>query len=68
VAIEEQSATINQAMGALVLEIVRRIIEGTCPWMQLYLDLDDGTLTPTMATPEVVSRLTGIKVSKLIEK
>ncbi len=68
VAAEEQSQTINQAMGALVLEVVRRIIEGTCPWMQLYLDLDAGTLTPTMATPEVVSRLTGIKVSKLIEK
>jgi hypothetical protein len=68
VAIEEQSPTINQAMGALVLEVVRRIMEGTCPWMQLYLDLDSGTLTPTMATPEVVSRLTGIKLSKLIEK
>ena len=33
-----------------------------------YLDLDAGTLTPTMATPEVVSRLTGIKPSKLIGK
>ena len=68
VAADDQSPTINQAMGALVFEVVRRIIEGTCPWMQLYLDLDAGTLTPTMATPEVVSRLTGIKVSKLIEK
>jgi len=68
VAADDQSPTINQTMGALVLEVVRRIIEGTCPWMQLYLDLDAGTLTPTMATPEVVSRITGIKVSKLIEK
>ena len=68
VAAEEQSETINQAMAALVLEVIRRIIEGTCPWMQLYLDLDAGTLTPTMATPEVVSRLTGIRISKLIEK
>jgi hypothetical protein len=68
VAAEEQSATINQAMAALVLEVVRRIIEGTCPWMQLYLDLDAGTLTPTMAIPEVVSRLTGIRISKLVEK
>jgi len=68
VAADEQGPTINQAMGALVVEVVRRIIEGTCPWMQLYLDLDAGTLTPTMASPEVVSRLTGIKVSKLIDK
>ncbi len=68
VAADEQGPTINQVMGALVVEVVRRIIEGTCPWMQLYLDLDAGTLTPTMASPEVVSRLTGIKVSKLIDK
>ena len=68
VAADDQSPTINQAMSALVLEVVRRILEGTCPWMQLYLDLDAGTLTPTMTTPEVVSRLTGIRPSRLIEK
>jgi hypothetical protein len=68
VAIDDQSPTVNQVMGALVLAVVRRIIEGTCPWMQLYLDLEAGTLTPTMAAPEVVSRLTGIKTGKLIEQ
>jgi hypothetical protein len=68
VAADDQSPTINQAMAVLVLEVVRRIIEGTCPWMQLYLDLDAGALTSTMATPEVVSRMTGIRISKLIEK
>jgi hypothetical protein len=68
VAADDQSPTINQAMGALVLEVVRRIIAGTCPWMQLYVDLDAGTLTPTMAAPETVSRLTRIRISKLIEK
>jgi hypothetical protein len=68
VAADDQSPTINQAMGALVLEVVRRIIAGTCPWMQLYVDLDAGTLIPTMAAPETVSRLTRIRISKLIEK
>jgi hypothetical protein len=68
VAVDDQSPTINQALGALVLEVVRRIIAGTCPWMQLYLDLEAGILTPTMATPEAVSRLTGIKTGKLIRK
>jgi hypothetical protein len=68
VAYDDQSPTINQAMGALVLEVVRRIIASICPWMQLYLDLEAGTLTPTMAAPETVSRLTRIKTSKLIEK
>lgn len=68
VAADDQGPTINQAMAVLVLETVRRILWGTCPWMQLYLDLDAGTLTPTMASPEVVSRLTGIKPRRLIEK
>ncbi len=68
VAMDDQSPTINQAMAALVLEVVRRIIDGTCPWEALYLDLEAGTLTPTMATPEIVSRQTGIKVGKLIQK
>jgi hypothetical protein len=68
VAADDQSPAINQAMGALVLEVVRRIIAGSCPWMQLYLDLEAGTLTPTLAAPEGVSRLTGISISKLVRK
>lgn len=62
----EQGPTINQAMAAMVLEVARRIIEGTCPWMQLYLDLEAGTLHPVLATPEAVERMTGIKRRKLI--
>lgn len=64
----EQGPTINQAMAVLVLETVRRIIDGTCPWMQLYLDLDKGIMTPVMITPEEVSRITGIQLRKLINK
>ena len=45
----EQGPIINQAMAALVVEVVRRLIEGTCPWVQLYLDLQNGTLTPVFA-------------------
>ena len=62
---EEQGPTINQAMAVLVVEVVRRLIEGTCSWMQLYLDLEAGTLTPVMATPEAVERMTGISRRKL---
>lgn len=61
----EQGPTINQAMAAVALEVVRRLIEGSCIWMQLYLDLDIGTLSPTPATPEIVERITGIKRRKL---
>ena len=59
--IAEQGPTINQAMAALVVEVVRRLIEGSCSWMQLYLDLEAGTLNPVLATPEVVENITGIK-------
>jgi hypothetical protein len=66
VAQNAQSPTINQAMAALALEVVRRILNGTCPWMQLYLDMEAGSLNPVYATPETVSRLTGIPERRLI--
>ncbi len=62
----EQGPTINQAMAALVIEVVHRLIEGTCTWMQLYVNLEVGTLHPVPATPEAVERVTGIKRRKLI--
>ena len=63
-----QSPTINQAMAALVLEVVRRLLEGTCPWMSLFLDLDSGGLKPVFATPEAVARMTGLRARNLIFK
>lgn len=54
--IAEQGSTINQAMAALVVEVVRRLIEGTCPWMQLYLDMEAGTLYPVSAAPEATRK------------
>lgn len=65
---EEQGPTINQGMAFLVVEVVRRLIDGTCPWMQLYLDLELGTLSPVMATVEAVANMTGIKRRELVRK
>lgn len=48
--VPEQGPTINQIMAALVLEMVRRLVEGTCPWYQLYLDLEAGMLTPALVS------------------
>ncbi len=59
VEVAEQGPTINQAMAALVVEVVRRLIEGACPWMQLYLDMEAGTLHPVLATPEAAERIVG---------
>lgn len=48
---DEQSSTINLVMATLVVDVVRRITEGTCPWSQLYLDMQAGTLTPVYIQP-----------------
>ena len=56
---DEQGPVINQVMASLLVEAVRRIIEGACSWMQLYLNLEAGTLSPVPATPEAVARITG---------
>lgn len=66
--IVEQGPTINQAMASIVIEVVRRLIEGTCLWMQLYLDLEAGTLNSVLATPELVQSITGIKIKKMMVK
>lgn len=64
----EQGPTINQTMAALVVEVARRLIEGTCSWMQLYLDLDTGTLQPVFADPEVLKEMSGIKIIEEVKK
>ena len=55
----DQDPTINQMMASLVLQVVRRMVAGTCPFMALYLDMDLGTVTPTYVTPEAVERTVG---------
>ncbi len=55
----DQDPTINQMMASLVLQVVRRMVAGTCPFMALYLDMDQGTVTPTYVTPKAVERLVG---------
>jgi hypothetical protein len=50
--VSSQGPTINQVMAALTVEVVRRLYLGTCPWIQLMVDMEHGTMTPIMATPE----------------
>ena len=33
------------------------ILAGTCPFMGLYLDMEQGTVVPTYVTPEAVKRV-----------
>lgn len=68
VEIAEQGPTINQTMAALVVEVVRRLIAGTCPWMQLNLDMESGTLQAVMANPDEVKKLVGDKKVQIVNK
>ena len=44
-------------MASLVLMVVRRMMAGTCPFMGLYLDMEQGTVSRTYVTPEAVERV-----------
>ena len=55
----DQDPTINQMMASLVLQVVRRMVAGTCPFLGLYLDMEQGTVTPRYVTPEAVARVVG---------
>ena len=55
----DQDPTINQMMASLVLQVVRRMVAGSCPFLGLYLDMEMGTVTPRYVTPEAVARLVG---------
>lgn len=62
----EQSPVINQAMAALVLQFVYKLINNELTWIGAYLDLDAGTLSTTPAEPQTVARMLGIKESTLV--
>ena len=55
----DQDPTINQVMASLALQVVRRMVAGACPFMGLYLDMEQGTVNPTYATPEAMARVVG---------
>ena len=60
----DQDPTINQMMAMLALQAVRRMAANDCPWMALYLDLEQGTMVPRYATPENVEAVVGNAVRK----
>ena len=47
----DQDPVINQVMAALALQVVRRMVAGSCPFMALYLDMEQGTVTPSLRHP-----------------
>ena len=65
---EEQSPVINQAMAALVLDFMYRLLQGSLSWMGAYLDMEAGTLQTVPAEPQIVARMLGVKVDTLLVK
>ena len=47
----DQDPTINQMMASLVLQVVRRMVAGSCPFMGLYLDMEQGTVHAELRHP-----------------
>ena len=64
----DQDPTINQMMAMLVVQVVRRMAANDCPWMSLYLDLEQGTMTPRYATPENVAQITRNEPGELVKE
>ena len=64
----DQDPLINQAMAVLLLDIVRKLMNGTCSVMQVYLNLETSALNTVAATPENVAAITGIKINRLIDE
>ena len=62
----DQDPTINQMMAMLVVQVVRRMAANDCPWMSLYLDLEQGTMTPRYATPENIAQITKTTPEELL--
>lgn len=63
-----QSPVINQAMAIMVLEVVRRLIEGTCTWMQVFVNLGEGTIRTVDATPENVAQIMKMTEQELTKR
>ncbi len=64
----DQSAIINQMMAALILEFVRKLLTGQLHWMQAYVDMDVGQITPTEIEPKRVARMVNSKVNQVLIK
>ena len=62
--ISDQGPTINQSMASLVIETARRLLIGTCPWVQLYLDMEMGTLRPVYPSRELLKEILNKKNNK----
>ena len=60
VARDHQGPTINQVVAAIAASFLDKLLTGTCAWMAVYVDLDDGTLRCVPPDPGIVAQLAGL--------
>jgi PRTRC genetic system ThiF family protein len=65
VAAGDQGPTINQAVAAIAVSYIEKLLTGTCSWMASYFDLDDGTLRCVQAEPSIVAEIAGLHVNAI---
>lgn len=66
--LSDQDPTINQTMATLTVSLARQVITGTAEIMNLHVDQEHGTVTPTYATPENVAQILGVEPETLLSE
>ncbi len=65
--VDTQGPTINQTMAALTLEVIRRLINGNCPWLQIMVDMEHAAMTRVFALPDSCQKILHTKNKKIIQ-
>lgn len=68
VANDEQGATINQYVAALLAGYVEQLLAGRCRWMRTVFDLDSGLHAAVPTDPKLVAELAGLHPNAVIDR
>jgi len=68
IAQDEQGATVNQYVAALLAGYVEQLLAGRCRWMRTVFDLDSGLHAAVPADPKLVADLTGLHPNAIVDR
>ncbi len=68
VAQDEQGATVNQYVAALLAGYVEQLLAGRCRWMRTVFDLDSGLHAAVPADPKLVADLAGLHPNAVVDR
>ena len=64
----ERGPTVNQWMATLVVEALRKLLEGRLDWWQCFFDLESMSICTVPSSPEAVAQVLHISEDKLLRK